>query len=157
LAIALGAYAVLSWNPVWESINYLRMSALCASNLRGIGQGLTIYVDRHSGYPPDLNALVDTGMQTRDQLTCPLDWRHVGEDEPSYVYVTGLRPDDPANWIVAYDDPGNHPGPTVNVLFLGGQVRNMKMDDFIEEMRRFREAYAKARGEPPQTVGPNWP
>ncbi|HUU97118.1 MAG TPA: hypothetical protein VM487_15375 [Phycisphaerae bacterium] len=153
--IALGvASSHLRPDPV--SFNYLRIGPVCAANLRGIGMALSEYCDHYSTYPPSLQQLVETGLSTDGELKCPFAWfRERGETD--YVYVTGLSPADPADWIIAYDHPANHPRRAFNVLYVSGEVKHLYMDDFVGEFKRFRDAYIAARGELPKTIGPSWP
>ncbi len=127
--------------------------AWCASNLRGIGQGLKVYAsDYADAYPPTLRTLIDDGVVTAWQLISPVS----GHATPAcdYYYVTGLTLNDPAMWIVAYGDPAYLKGAGANVLYVDGHVAFVKEPQFSQDLARFRADYETARGTPPVIIPP---
>jgi prepilin-type processing-associated H-X9-DG protein len=122
--------------------------ALCAMNLRAIGQGLHIYAGDNGVFPPQLGRLVETGSLSWDQFQCP----ECGRSQPrqsDYRYVTGLTEDDPSNWIVAFDEPGNHPNGGGYILYVDGHVAYHRAKEFADELDRFKREFETSRGHPP--------
>jgi len=126
----------------------------CRFNLRMIGNGLEVYaLGNCDTYPPALRALIDDDTLIPQQLVSPLS----GHTQPTcdYYYVTGLTPNDPETWIVAYADPAYTNGEGANVLYLDGHVDFVKEPQFSQDLARFKADYQKARGAPPVIIPPN--
>ena len=117
-------------------------------NLRAIGQGLHIYADDHGAFPVNLGRLVETGSLLRDQFQCP-DCGRSQPGQSDYRYVTGLTEDDPSSWIVAFDEPGNHPNGGGYILYVDGHVGFHKPREFADELNHFKREFEKSRGHPP--------
>jgi competence protein ComGC len=130
--------------------------AVCAANMRGIGQAVMIYAnDNRGAFPADFQALISDGTCTPKQFICPSSGHVVPACD--YFYVAGLTDKDPANWIVAFEDPADHHGEGANVLRLDGTVAFLKEAPnklFTQEVDRFKAAYEKARGRPPRIITP---
>ena len=130
--------------------------AVCAQNLDVIGAGAQIYATTYGGaFPPDLQVLVAEGDCTSNAFLCP----SAGHAVPAcdYFYVTGLTPNDPGNWILAFEDPANHGGEGGSILRLDGTVAFFKERPnklLTQEIDRFKAAYQKARGRPPRIITP---
>jgi len=122
--------------------------ALCASNLRGIGQGLYVYAGDHAVFPPNLGSLIDAGSLLEDQFHCPV-CSHSKSGQSDYRYVTGLTEDAPSNWIIAFDEPGNHPDGGGNILYVDGHVAYHRAREFVDELERFKREFEASRGHPP--------
>ena len=142
--------------PLVSAFLYYQILPVCGGNMRLIGNALTLYHQDHSTFPPSLHALVEGGYVNLHSLHCPLALPE-REGEPDYVYVLGLTVDDPGDWIVAYDHPANHERRDGHVLYVSGEVKNLRLREFVAEIKRFRQEYEQARGEPPTVVGPRWP
>lgn len=124
---------------------------ICASNLRGIGQGLHIYAADQGAFPADLGTLIAAGIQIQDQFQCPV-YTQSKPGQSDYRYVTGLTENDSSNWIIAFDEPGNHPDGSGHVLYIDGHVEYHRAKDFAKELDRFRRAFEASRGHTPTVL-----
>jgi prepilin-type processing-associated H-X9-DG protein len=144
--ICCGAAALVVVIPLYLAIllpslsraRELAKRAVCAANLRGIGQSCHIYAnDYDEWFPPDLQTLINAGHLTPGELQCP------SEANPStlvldYVYVPGLQATAPVDWILAHEDPANHNGEGGNVLYVDSHVEFLKEPEFSAELERVR-------------------
>jgi hypothetical protein len=136
--------------PSLSRARELAKRAVCAANLRGIGQGCLIYAnDNYGWFPPDLQELIDAGHITPGELQCP------SEANPStlvsdFIYVPGLQRTVPSDWILAYEDPVNHHGEGGHVLYVGFSVEFLEEPAFSAELERVRwEIEESEHGEHP--------
>jgi prepilin-type processing-associated H-X9-DG protein len=60
-----------------------------------------------------------------------------------------LTENDPSNWILAFDEPGNHPAGGGNILYIDGHVAYCRAREFADELDRFRRAFEASRGHTP--------
>ena len=81
--------------------------------------------------PGNLESLYPGFLDSQHVFTCrglpgfweaalPRGW--VRPPNRSYVYVAGLRADDPGDCLLVFERPGNHRGPGGNVLYAGAHV-----------------------------------
>ena len=110
----------------------------CASNLRQIGEALTIYANTHGHqFPDDLSALLPGGDLYSSTLVCPSS-----NDDPafgattqavaanltaphhcSYVFLgKGLSQPTPSDRVIAYEPLEHHQRMGINVLFADMRV-----------------------------------
>ncbi len=97
--------------------------------------------------------LIEHGSCTPLQFVSPLS-RHK-EPACDYYYVTGLRDDDPGDWILAFTDLGYTKSEGANVLYLDNHVEYVREPKFSQELKRFKAAYETARGTPPVIIPPH--
>ena len=134
------AWLIHSPEPLLRTSRVLEVAnrIKCASNLRQIGEALTIYADTHGHqFPNDLSALLRGGDLYSSTLVCPSS-----NDDPatgattqavvanlltphhcSYVYLgKGLSQPASSDRILAYEPPENHQWQGINVLFADMRV-----------------------------------
>jgi len=100
----------------------------CRNNLRQIGMACQIYADDNDGaFPTDLSLLYPEYLDSALFFSCPKNPSRYQEfvktgrftrESTSYVYVAGLRADDPGDCLLAFDRIGNHRGPGGNVRYV---------------------------------------
>lgn len=137
-------------------------------DLQNVGNAVQSYHAVHDEYPPDLDALV------ADNLIAANPVPTAGDDPTAGMsYVTGLSPDDPDDWILAYKETEIFNVRLVAVLYnaagavpidgqgattageYAGTVEVYEKAEFAAEWARFKEAYEQARGTPPVVEGQN--
>jgi type II secretory pathway pseudopilin PulG len=132
----------------------LRLShvALAMENLQMLGADIRTYANYHDGhFPPSLQDLIVDGSAVPETLINP----NSGREPPAcdYYYVTGLREDDPPDWMVAWEDPNQNGGEGACVLHVVGNVSYERTQSqggqFEAKLRGFLKAYEAARGKPP--------
>ena len=149
--------------PALRSAREMGTPARCPSMLKQIGYGCHLYaIDHDERFPPSLGHLYPGLISDGKVFLCPSAKTAVALEEDlaaaalreyrpamfmerhtDYVYVAGLRADDPKHLVVAHDKAGNHEGHR-NVLFVGSNVEWMKDDKFQAALARTRE-YLKAK------------
>jgi len=152
IGAGLGLFSTIAFWPLVSSFLFGQILPVCRGNLRAIGHALRDYYDDNGTYPPDLMPLFEQGFVTEMQLHCPFSSSVAGPGNTDYLYVSGLSREDPWNWILAYDRPTNHEDGDCCVLYVGGEVKHFPGAEFARELERFREAYERARGQPPTIV-----
>ncbi len=119
----------------------LSKRAVCAANLRGIGQAMRVYAnDFNEEYPPNFKTLLKSGIVTKKMFVCPsstVDVIGVGKDlEACYAYIKGQGEwNNPSN-VLVYEKADHHGGEGGNVLFCNGTVEFIKPYSRIEELAR---------------------
>ena len=131
----------------------------CPTNLRMLGQGLLLYANDHKGkYPQTLGEVAEEDMAW-NAFICPATnkqpppadvqkdpkkltaWANQNLD---YIYLGAtMNPNMPAERILVYENPANHPGAGVNVLFNDGHVELLKEADFERQLKAQQAAPAK--------------
>lgn len=162
--IVIGSVVVFSIRPQPLAA---RQQAACRQNLGLIGLSAVEYHTNFNAFPPDLDALFAFAALPPKVGQCPVhravdDRIPVGDAAPAaqptnagcdYAYVAGLSLDSPADWILAFDRPGNHPDGGGNVVYVRGRVRYFPGESFHAELIRFEQAYRDATGETPTIIG----
>lgn len=134
--------------PSLSRARELAKRAVSAANLRAIGMACHIYAnDREDEFPDDLQALIEPGYLTHEQLESP---RQPGDK--AYVYIAGhgfekSRPTD----VVAFEKVITHEG--TNVLLFDGHVEWMELDAFHERLLATLEHLGREAELPPEA----WP
>ncbi|MCH8804781.1 MAG: type II secretion system protein [Planctomycetes bacterium] len=124
--------------PALSRARELAKRAVCASNLRIIGQNLHIYAnDNGDWFPADLQTLVAEGLTSPEVLICPSSGTAPGA--PDFLYVPGLTDAATPNWIVAFDDAANHNGEGSVVLRVDGSATFLREPQFSAELQRVRD------------------
>ncbi len=152
IGAGLGLFSTIAFWPLVSSYMFRDVLSACTSNLSGIGQALRVYYQDNGAFPPNLTPLIEQGLATERSLQCPFASSAAASSRIDYVYVSGLRPGGPPDWILAYDRPTNHEDGDCCVLYVGGEVKHFSAAEFARELERFREAYERARGQPPTIV-----
>jgi hypothetical protein len=125
-----------------------------ASQFHGIVQGARLYARDHEGaFAPDLETLADEAYLSILYLRHPSS--APGPAFTDFSYVSGLRKDDPNDWIVVYSDPAFHWNEGAHIARLDGTVQFVKEPQFTKEIEQFKEAYEQARGAPPTIIAPH--
>jgi len=80
-----------------------------------------------------------------------------GDTHTGYVYVSGLRADDPPGYVLAFDDEWNHDGAGVNVCFIDGRrVKRMLDIGEVHELLAKQEKELAAKGRKMKMLRPAW-
>jgi len=159
-AVVAAFFMVPSWLRKRESTN----RTICMyGNLGAIARACQRYAQDHNGaYPQELGELCPNYLEHPRLFSCPSKpskWKEAAGPGPftrettSYVYVSGVRRDDPGNCVLAFDRPGNHGGGGGSVVFAAGHVTWMNRLDLHEPgelnelLDQTREAVRKRGGE----------
>jgi hypothetical protein len=134
----------------------------CRSNLRQIGMGVMMYANENNGsFPDDFETIVLTQEMTSDVFVCAAsnDTSAVGPTTRavaaqlsagghlSYVYTgKALTSESPANAVVAYERPGNHPG-CFNVLRADGRVDRLTPQEGQKLLAELKAGHNPPRAE----------
>ena len=119
------------------------------ANMRMFSGGLQQYAADNGGdFPPSLIVMAKAYGWPQPELESP----SVEMRRPYLLYVTGLRQDDPGDWILLYEASANHSGVAGYILYVSGTVAFVEEPRHAAELRRFREQYEAARGAPPVVV-----
>jgi prepilin-type processing-associated H-X9-DG protein len=130
----------------------------CATNARMLGQGLLLYANDHKGkYPQTLGEVAEEDVPWR-AFICPETQKQPPPDDvqkdakkltawanenADYVYLGAtLNPNMPAEIILVYEKPANHPQTGVNVLFNDGHVELMNQAEFARRLQQQQAAPA---------------
>ncbi len=135
------AVLVLSAGVAFPALSCLRKGPprqRCAANLKKIGIACQLYAAGHGGVFPGCHDTLFADDYIRDPkvFECPVRRRNhpeemeeeEGWDLPmpnkaeSYLVVSGLRADDPPEYVLDFDEEWNHDGRGINVLYVGGNV-----------------------------------
>jgi prepilin-type processing-associated H-X9-DG protein len=132
--------------PSLSRARELSKRLVCSANMAGINSAMQTYQMQFRSPPPDLQALLASGLTTPRQLVCPSSKATPSDSKDGYVLVTetGAKPrmDD----VVIYEKRENHGGEGANVLFGDGHVEFVKPYTRVEELvKRTRERAAAAR------------
>lgn len=131
----------------------------CGNNLHQIGMACAAYSgDYDECYPDRLEQLYPEYVDDARIFSCSStrsSWQDfekhcVTERSSSYVLLPGMRDDMPADFIVAYERPGNHRGGGFNVLHVGARVEWWTRDRAAEFERRMADQREKVRIWKPQ-------
>jgi prepilin-type processing-associated H-X9-DG protein len=156
-------YLALMVSIMLPSLNRARETAnlvKCASNMRQIGQAMLLYANQNNGmYPPDLTTLGKTdGTLSTNIFVCPSgidtpaqDWAHLATGgHLSYIYSgNGMTTAALPNTILLYENPAEHAGRGMNVLFGDGHV------EFLNAMQGQKILQQLNVGQnPPKISGP---
>ncbi len=150
--------------------------AMCRSLLKcGVGYVCHRFAEDHGGhYPLTLGHLYPKHMPDGHAWLCPSAGKATAlEDDPDfspedytpamfgdthtdYVWVSGLRADDPAHYVLAFDDEWNHDGDGVHVLFIGGNVEWRSDIKALHELLARQEKEVAAQGRKITLRRPAW-
>lgn len=125
----------------------------CHIILRSIGAACASYSgDYDHCLPSDLGLLYPRYIDNASMYSCPSrpsEWAGITKTGPvsrettSFVYVAGLRDNDPPDCVLAFDRPGNHGRAGVHVLFVGARVRWMREAELRKALAETRELARK--------------
>ncbi|MEK6642771.1 MAG: hypothetical protein AABZ08_02590 [Planctomycetota bacterium] len=117
--------------PALSRARELSKRTVCASNLRGIGQGMYIYaIDHNDAFPPNFKAMLDMQVCTEQQFVCLSTGSTVGNLNADYEYIPGQKTSDEGLHVLVYEKLGNHQGEGINILFTDAHV------EFVTPMSR---------------------
>jgi len=113
--------------------------SVSVSNLRGIGQGIMVYAnDNDDRFPPSLEALVEHGTISEQQLVSPRQPTGV----TSYVYIAGQTAADSPRNVLVYERFQGREG--TNLLYCDGHVAWEKPE---AARKAIRETYRRLKRE----------
>ena len=112
---------------------------VCASNLKTVSVGITLYQNDYDNALPDtLETLIDTEDLTASIFVCPSS-DHI-EGENSYIYRGGdLTTNNDPKLILVHESLTNHNDEGCNVLFADSQVIFLKTEAFIDAIEADNE------------------
>lgn len=118
-----------------------------AANLARIGVALQLYATDFDRFPLSLSELHDEYIGSLDYFNAPGGKREVKargdvDTKSDYAYVSGLKPTDLSNMILAYTKEHVHGGLGRNVLFLGGRVMFLPEVQFQATLKDQEESLA---------------
>jgi hypothetical protein len=123
-------------------------SILDRDSLLRIEKASAAYQKSHDQPAPDLQTLVDAG-ELKDLP------KVAGRDALAGVYyVSGIRPSDPPEWIVAYVEAGTTEWKVVVVVFADGTLQGLTEADFKRRLAKFQQDFESTRGRAPLIVAP---
>lgn len=148
--VVLTAVAVIAnLRFFWVNARDAGLRGHFGANMRMFSTSLRYYATNNGGdFPPSLVMLAKLYNWSSPELVSP----SVEMRQPYLQYVTGLRQDDPGDWILLYEDSANHFGVAGYILYVNGTVEFVSEPRHAAELRRFREQYEAARGAPPAIV-----
>ncbi len=115
-----------------------------SANMRQLADWLEWYAAEHGGeFPQDLAVF----REKYGTLRCYSYWNFA----PYLYYVQGLSKDDPNDWVLFYEDPGNRVSGGM-LGYVSGRVEFLRTPEYVRALDRFRAAYQAARGRPPEVV-----
>jgi hypothetical protein len=101
--------------------------AVSKTNMRSLGQAITLHKMRAGGYPDSLEAMVEAGEISRKLLQSP------GNPKASLVY---LKPTDrPSNSALLAFDPVGYRDNTFVILTCGGGSKTLELDELKAAIR----------------------
>ncbi len=142
--------------------------SVCANNLKQVGSACLLYAKDHEGsFPAEPALLLGEHLEDGQPFVCPsrleqlkairggADLRSLPEAR-SYVYVAGLRRDDPAEYVLAFDEEWNHYGTRVNVLRVDGSAGAKTKAGALQADLDGQAAALKTKGREMKVVRPAW-
>src|SRR5207248_916748 len=131
----------------------------CPANMRMLGQGLLLYANDHKGkYPQTLGEVAEEDMPW-NAFICPNTHKQPPAEDVQkdpkkltawanqnldYIYLGAtMNGNMPAERILVYENPANHPGGGVNVLFNDGHVELLNQADFTKQLQQQQAAPLK--------------
>jgi hypothetical protein len=124
----------------------------CRNNLRQVGLACHMYADDNDErFPQSVSQLFPDYLDNVRVLHCP-SARSRNVPGPHYVYVPGLRSASPPEYVLAYENAGNHPGEGFTVLFVDAHVewweshREGELEALIAEQKFEMAEKAKMAG-----------
>jgi competence protein ComGC len=138
--------------PSLSRARELAKRSVCAANLSGTGVALRMYAGQYNGqYPPDVDALVSSGVAQVSQFVCPSTTDHdaasmsytPGQPLPPkiqevlhscYDYIPGQTPDSHPENVLMYEKRDCHQGEGGNVLFADHSARWLEPYSEVERL-----------------------
>ena len=149
------------------------MRIKCMIFLKQFGIALAMYADDFNEvFPPDLRFLYDRYITDTELFACPSGeatkalhasvadvFKNRPADVPaknvSYCYVAGLKMTDPADYVLAFDEEGNHRGAGVNVLYVGQDLIWLTDLGAVRAQLKKQEEALKAQGREMKIIRPS--
>jgi hypothetical protein len=154
----------------------------CVGNLKNaFGCALHLYsTDFGEAFPPTIGHLYPDYVSDGRGFLCPSAGKATAlEDDPrfsldrhwhvkdytpamfgdthnDYVYVSGLKATDPANYVLAFDDEWNHGGDGVHAVFIGSNVEWTHDIKALHEQLAKQEKELAAEGRKMKLLRPAW-
>ena len=129
--------------PAFGRANELAHRIHCASQLKGIGNAITLYQNDYSDKnPPDFKTLVDICDVHPNSFLCISSSDQPGDI--SYIYRgADLDATASSDMVLIYEPLSNHQDECSNVLFADGHVKRVEAEDFptvIEKDNKIRRS-----------------
>jgi len=120
----------------------------CAGSLRQLGAALGEYAKaKNHAFPERLADLGGEYVRDPGLFVCPVSGRR-------YVYVAGLRENDPPHYIIAFDAAGAHgQSGGLNVLHVDGSVKWLDRRQEVRELLERYRAVIAAQGRELKELG----
>jgi hypothetical protein len=141
----------------------------CEGKLDQIGSRCRAYAKDHEGvFPPELDSLIGEYLPDEWFFVCSSRLTQLKKvragaylrgtpEARSYVYVSGLRADDPGEYVLAFDEEWNHYGIRVHVLRVGaGRVDSEADADTLHAQLDAQAKALAAEGREMKIVRPAW-
>lgn len=153
--VAMVALVTSIMLPSLSRARELAKRAVCAANLRGIGQACHIYANDHDEkFPPDLEMLLKDNILPPEMFVCPssgLDAAQVteilagkGKGKLPLYYIDKQTTAGDARNVLVYEDLAVHEGEGGTVLFVDAHVEFLKPPAY---QRAIRETYKRLKRE----------
>jgi len=140
----------------------------CASNLKQIGYACELWSAEHAGaFPGRLGELYPTHASDPRVFVCPftdveflpysgMPIGEIPDKHKNYCYASGLRVDDPSNYVLAWDEEWNHQGRGVHVLHVDRSVdKRLDIQRMHEELAEQKKELA-VQGRTMHIIRPAW-
>jgi hypothetical protein len=109
----------------------------CRERLQSLAFSCEVYADDNEGtYPDSPDKLKEEHLSTPGCTCCPAS-------RSGYTLVTGLKTEDPADYLLAFETGQPHDGDKLRAVTLGAEVREFDADELRKKLAEQEEALRK--------------